>query len=127
MHIHYRSDLKQKAQYLRKNPTFAERKLWKSLRNFQKYSFLRQKPIGNFIVDFYCYKLRLIIEIDGSSHDEKKFNYDRKREEEIKNLGFNFLRFTEFEVSTRLQDVIQSIENYIGEHGAGVTPTPTLP
>jgi very-short-patch-repair endonuclease len=64
-HLPYNPKLVERAKNLRKNMTPAEKKLWYSyLRNF-KFRVLRQKPIDNFIVDFYCAKLKLVIEIDG--------------------------------------------------------------
>ena len=63
----YNPQLVARAREMRKNPTVAERKLWGYLRNFP-VKFWRQKPINNFIVDFYCPKLKLVIEVDGDSH-----------------------------------------------------------
>jgi len=78
------------------------------------YQFYRQKPIENFIVDFYCAGLKLVIEIDGAYHNnEEVFLNDRDREEELKKWGFNFLRFKEMDVRTSLLEVLAAIENYI--------------
>ena len=87
MKIYYNPDLKEKAKTLRQNATFSERVLWKRLRKRQLlgYQFMRQKPIDNYIVDFYCSKLGLVIEIDGISHNDKQ-QYDDKREKILKKL-----------------------------------------
>ena len=95
--------------------TFGERALWQRLRSKQMlgYDFNRQKPILHYIVDFYCITLMLAIEIDGSSHDENKYEYDLQRQKEIESLGIKFLRFTEYEVKTRIDDAISTIELFI--------------
>ena len=71
MKVTYDSKLKEYARHLRNNSTNAEIKLWIQLKGKQMhgYDFHRQKPIGNYIADFFCNKLRLVIEIDGSTHD----------------------------------------------------------
>ena len=73
MKIYYKSNLKDHANKLRNNTTFVERLLWKHLKGRQclGYQFMRQKPIDNYIVDFYCSKLHFAIEIDGISHNGK--------------------------------------------------------
>ena len=93
MKIHYNPKLKERSRELRKNATFTERLLWKYLRAGQLngYRFLRHKPIDEFIVDFYCKRLKLIIEIDGITHNDKQI-YDKQREKRLKELGFNVLR-----------------------------------
>jgi very-short-patch-repair endonuclease len=71
--------LKEYARELRKNATFTERLLWKYLRAGQLngYRFLRQKPIDEYIVDFFCERLKLVIEIDGETHNDKeRSSYD---------------------------------------------------
>ncbi|MGB7375274.1 MAG: DUF559 domain-containing protein [Rivularia sp. (in: cyanobacteria)] len=79
-HLPYNPKLIEKAKELRKNMTPAEKKLWNNYSKTLKTRFLRQRPIDNFIVDFYCAKLRLVIEIDGETHftDEAK-TYDLQR------------------------------------------------
>jgi very-short-patch-repair endonuclease len=107
-------------KYARKNrkiQTPSETKLWKYLRGKQMfgYKFRRQHPILNYILDFYCMELRLAIEIDGGSHDERKYEYDVKRQKELEGIGMKFLRFSENEVKTRLEEVMQSIELKVEE------------
>lgn len=102
------------ARALRKNQTKAEQFLWTELRNrnFLGYKFRRQHPIGNsYIVDFYCAKKRLIIEIDGAIHDELcvKEN-DEDREEFLKNLGYKVIRIRNDEVFDQLEKVVEKIE-----------------
>ena len=93
-YLPYNKTLKAKARELRNNLTLAERKLWHEHLKNHKYIFLRQKPIDNYIVDFYCSKLKLVIEIDGGTHlDEKDILYDTKRTEALGKYGLKVLRF----------------------------------
>jgi len=81
--------------------------LWKKVlraRGMEGYQFNRQFPIGNFIVDFICRKLNLIIEVDGSSHLHKG-EADRKRQDFLEDLGYTVVRFTEKEVVFRIDEV----------------------
>ena len=90
--------------------------LWMRLQKRQLfgYQFNRQKPLGNYIVDFYCKKLQLVIEIDGSSHHfEEIMINDVKRQHILENLGMHFLRFTEMDVRTNMDDVLLRIEGFI--------------
>ena len=95
---------------LRKNGTQAERTIWKYLlsRNRTGYRFLRQRIIGNYIVDFFNYELQLIIEIDGSSHDSKG-EVDRIRQDYLESFNFTILRFEEKEVIQNLEDVKRNV------------------
>ena len=91
MKIHYNPKLKPLSRKLRNNSTLSEILLWEEL-NTKKmlgYKFLRQKPVGNYIVDFFCNKLKLVIEIDGESHDEEKFEYDMKRQQWLESKGIH--------------------------------------
>ncbi len=102
--VHYSKDL-------RANATPGERLLWKFInKNQQGVKFRRQHPLLNYIVDFYCIKLRLAIEIDGSSHDEAKYLYDKRRQVELESVGVTFLRFTEHETRYNIESVLQTIE-----------------
>lgn len=92
----YNKDLTTLARKNRKNPTPAERKIWTGIlrmRQFAEYKFLRQKPLGGYIVDFYCSKLRLVIEIDGESHAET-VEYDVERTKILEALGLTVVRYT---------------------------------
>ncbi|MFN4152426.1 MAG: endonuclease domain-containing protein, partial [Candidatus Sericytochromatia bacterium] len=86
--IEYNQNLKERARSLRNNATTMEKKLWQFIKGKQieGFDFHRQKPINNFILDFYCCKLKLAIEIDGSSHLVKE-NYDRERQNIIEKYG----------------------------------------
>ena len=77
----------------RSNPTESEYKMWKIILSDRKIKqkFLRQKPIGQFILDFYCSKLLLAIEIDGDSHD-KKFWQDKNRDQYLEIRGIKTIR-----------------------------------
>ncbi len=81
MKIYYNQKLKFLSRELRKKSTLSEVLLWNKLkaRKIKGYQFMRQKPINNYIVDFYCSKLKLVIEIDGISHNDKS-EKDRKRQ-----------------------------------------------
>ena len=110
----YNSDLKERARELRKAGNLPEVVFWKVVKNKQIFGldFDRQKIIGNFIVDFYCTKLALIIEIDGSSHDEK-YEYDMEREVYLRSLGLKILRFTVRDVMDNLSWVVEYLKEYI--------------
>ena len=73
---------------------------------------MRQKPIGNYIVDFYCSKLKLVIEIDGESHSERT-KEDKIRQRRLESLGLSFLRFYDSDVKQNLDGVLITIENWI--------------
>ena len=110
----YRTDLKEKARALRKDMTLSEVLMWNELKQGKMcgMDFDRQRPILNYIVDFYCKDLMLAIEIDGSSHDEI-IEQDDKRQKEIEALGVNFLRYTDLAVKTDITNVLRNIEHWI--------------
>ena len=81
------------------------------------YDFHRQKPIDQFIVDFFCNELNLAIEIDGGSHEtDEAYEKDKKRQEHLENIGIKFLRFKESEVRNNMRGVLDAIENWIREN-----------
>jgi len=91
--IPYNPELKERAKQLRKNMTFSELKLWNELKNGQLmgYDFDRQRPVGDYIVDFFCKDLQLAIEVDGITHlDEKAILKDKIRLEDIEASGVFF-------------------------------------
>ena len=105
-----------RASLLRKNMTFSEKLLWSELRNKEtfKVRFKRQHPIDIFIVDFYCHKHKLAIEVDGEIHlDEEVKEYDDGRSHDIEMLGIKILRFTNAEVIENMETVKQKILDYI--------------
>ncbi|TVQ04040.1 MAG: endonuclease domain-containing protein [Balneolaceae bacterium] len=118
MRIYYNPKLKERARELRNNSTLSEILLWNEIkqRKMLGYQFYRQRPIGNYIVDFFCFKLRLVIEIDGNSHDECKFEYDMKRQNYLESLGFTVLRFDDLEVKKDIDNVLRVIESWICEN-----------
>jgi very-short-patch-repair endonuclease len=79
------------------------------------FGFLRQKPIHKYIVDFYCPKLKLVIEIDGESHCEK-YASDQSRENDLKALGLHVLRFSDRNVKRDLSNVLWGIQCWIEQH-----------
>jgi very-short-patch-repair endonuclease len=111
---HYNPKLKERARQLRNNSTLSEVLLWNELKNakMKDKDFHRQKPIENFIVDFFCPELALAIEIDGTSHDsENAYEEDRERQREIERLGIQFLRFNDFDVKKNMTGVLSVLSN----------------
>lgn len=117
MKIFYNKKLKALSRELRKKGTLSEVLLWNVLkgRKIKGYQFMRQKPIGDYIVDFFCSKLKLIIEIDGISHNDKGES-DRIRQKKLESLGLSVLRFYDWDVKKNIRAVVQSIENRIAEY-----------
>ena len=114
MIIHYSKNLKEKSRKLRKEGTFAKALPWNELksRTIKGYQFTRQKPIGPFIVDFYCSKLKLVIEVDGLTHIEKE-EYDIKRQNYLESMGLKLLRFFDNDVRQNMTGVIAAIYEWI--------------
>ncbi|MFH1070710.1 MAG: DUF559 domain-containing protein [Candidatus Glassbacteria bacterium] len=129
MRTYYYPKLKMLARQLRKNSTLAEFVLWEHLKSKQMcgYDFHRQKPIDEFIVDFFCQKMMLIIEIDGVTHNEK-LDKDALRQKRLEELGFTVLRFLEQEVRMNLKGVLITIKEWIEktEEKSGHTPVSPL-
>ncbi len=110
--IEYDKKLKSFSRVLRKEMTDAERLIWKKIRGRQlnNLQFYRQKPIGQYITDFCCPRARLILEIDGGQHYERKGETDDKiRDDYFKSIGFKVLRFTNLEVLKNIEGVIDKI------------------
>jgi very-short-patch-repair endonuclease len=122
--IPYNPDLKELARDLRKNMTLSEVLLWNQLKqkNMLGYDFDRQRPIGNYIVDFYCKELSLAIEIDGDTHIYK-YEEDEIRQKALENLGIRFLRFEDIEVKKNISNVLRVIEDWIKKNKP--TPNPS--
>lgn len=113
----YNKNLREKARALRTNSTFAEVILWdKVLRKKQLrgYQFLRQRPIKNYIVDFFCKKLMLIIELDGEIHRFQK-SKDNKREADLRESGYKIIRFKNREILDNLYNVQKTLEYLIDD------------
>ncbi len=94
--IPYNSSLKTRSREMRNNSTKGEIKFWCELLRNKKsgYKFYRQKIINHYIVDFYCAKLKLVVEIDGTSHDDKT-EYDKNRDDLLKSLGLKVIHYND--------------------------------
>ena len=112
----YNKNLKQLSRQLRNNMTDAERQLWAKIRvkQLKGYQFYRQKPIGDYIVDLFCPKAKIVIEIDGSHHlVGETIEYDRIRDDYLTSLGLRVLRFTNAEVMRNIEGVVEKIGDEI--------------
>jgi very-short-patch-repair endonuclease len=108
----YRRDLKDKSRLLRCHATDSEEHLWKRLRRRQLLGiqFYRQKPIGNYIVDFYAPKVKIAVEVDGSQHFEYRHRHeDERRDAYLVTLGIQVLRFNSREVLLETDAVVEVI------------------
>ena len=113
MKFRYNPKLKILARELRRHGTLAEVLLWQRLNKRQRgYDFHRQKPIAEYIVDFFAPELMLVIEVDGSSHKLKGAE-DEERQKELEALGIRFLRYKEALVRARLDAVVREIDHWI--------------
>lgn len=122
--IPYNPKLKDLARKLRNDSTLGEVLLWNELKTKQyfEYDFHRQKPLLNYIVDFYCSELNLVIEIDGHYHNhEEKVEADRLRDLELTKYNLTVIRFSEMEVRKDIVNVLRTIERHVVEH----TPYPS--
>ena len=112
-HVPYNPKLKQRARELRKNMTQAEQKIWKEFLRYFKFRVYRQKPIHNYIVDFYCPKLKLVIEIDGEYHTEEEIKYyDINRTHVFNSMELSVLRFKNKDVIENFSVVCKEIEEF---------------
>ncbi|MFW2011499.1 endonuclease domain-containing protein [Acinetobacter bereziniae] len=112
----YNKNLKQASRDLRNNMTDAEKFLWSKIRNKQilGVQFYRQKPILNFIVDFYCPSANLVIECDGSQHyTDEGLEADRIRDHALQQLGLKVLRFDNRHVMGEIDAVVQVVLDVI--------------
>ena len=110
--LRYSPRLKGRARSLRANLTDAEERLWARLRRKQVLGvqFYRQKPIGNYIADFYAPVARLVVEVDGSQHfDLAKAEYDRRRTAYLTRVRLRVLRYTDRQVLLELDSVVEDI------------------
>ena len=112
--VSYNPRLKQIARTLRNNMTLSEILLWKELKGKKLlgYDFHRQKPIDEYVVDFYCPKLPLVIEIDGISHDGKE-ELDAIRQKRIESFGITVLRFWDEDVKGHVDGIVEQIKEWI--------------
>jgi len=113
-YLPYNKKLVSRAKELRKNMTVAEQKLWKNYLKTFPYRVYRQRPIENFIVDFYCPKLKLVIEIYGESHyPENTQAYDNERTQILQTYGLKVIRFNNDEVLSNFTGVVDVLEGMI--------------
>ncbi len=111
MKVHNSKKLLERRKSLREFSTAEEEILWNELRNNKLGArFRRQHSIGGYILDFYCFKVRLIIELDGRSHDFQK-EYDANRDKFFKELKYETLRIKNSEIKVNLKNVIAKIKN----------------
>ena len=125
--IPYNPKLKEFARQLRNDSTKTEIFLWLKLKGKQMYDydFHRQKPIDNYILDFFCYELMLGIEVDGYSHQFLDvYNKDWIKEKRMNDFGISVLRFSDDQVLNDMENVLRAIEFYIFEYEKH-TPNPT--
>lgn len=101
-------------QELRKGQTEAEEKFWQKIRNRQisNLKFYRQYGVGPYILDFFCPKIRLAIELDGEQHKDA-VEYDQEREGFLKDKNINTIRFWNKEILFGIEDVLSVINNFI--------------
>lgn len=113
----YNSVLKKLLPQKRKAGILGEVLFWKQVRarTFHNIDFDRQRIIGNYIVDFYVKTLGLIIEIDGSSHDEK-VEYDKTRQAYLESFGLLVFRITDFDIKQNTTVVMKDLEDFIIQH-----------
>ena len=109
-------DLLSRSRSLRKGYVLSEVVFWKQVRNkeFHQIDFDRQKIIGNYIVDFYIKSLGVVIEIDGSSHNDKE-DYDNKRQLFLESLDLVVYRISDYRIKNDLIDVMKDLEDFIIE------------
>lgn len=104
-------DLRSNSHELRKNMTPEERRLWYDFLNSYEVSFRRQVVIGNYIVDFYCRKAKLAIEIDGAQHyTPDSIEYDRRRTEHLEKCGIKVLRFLNKDINCNFENTCACID-----------------
>ncbi len=110
----YNKNLKANATFLRNNMTKEEKHLWYDYLKSLPVTIHRQKIIGPYILDFYCAKSKLGIELDGSQHyTDPGLKYDKNREQYLNNLGINVLRFTNYDINYNFDGVCEKIYKYI--------------
>ena len=119
MIIHYNKKLKYLASQLRNSSIQSEIRLWKYLKGKQTgVRFIRQKPVGDYIVDFYCKELQIAIELDGLSHQyEETIKRDEEKEVYLKSINIKVLRFDDKEIMGDIDNVMAVILDCIEQSG----------
>ena len=112
--VHNNEKLKERRRELRQRSTKEEEILWSKIRNNKLgYKFKRQHSIGGYILDFYCSERKLIIEIDGASHNTKEAKeYDEIRDKYFYELGYVTVRFLNDDVKDKIEEVLAKIKNF---------------
>lgn len=113
--LHNHNKLKDRRRELRQRSTKEEKILWSEIRdNKLGYKFKRQHSIGGYILDFYCSGYKLIIEIDGASHNRfENKEYDKVRDEYFEELGYTTIRFLNTEIEDDVKKVLARIKTYL--------------
>ncbi len=107
------------ARGLRKNMTKWERKLWYEFLRSYPLRFQRQKPIGNYIADFYCAKARFVIELDGGGHyTEEQIRKDAVRTEDLENMGIHVVRILNRDIDKNFRGVCEYIDMLVKKHSS---------
>lgn len=123
MQYKHNKALTENARELRKNMTKEERKLWYDFLSGYPVRFLRQKVIGNYIVDFYCARAKLVIELDGAQHYEEEAQlYDEKRTEFLQEYGIAVVRILNADILTNFQGICEYIDAVVKERLLGSNP-----
>ncbi|MDD4902116.1 MAG: endonuclease domain-containing protein [Patescibacteria group bacterium] len=117
MKIYNIKSQKQLRQKLRNERPVSERLLWSQLRNSQLgYKFRRQQGVGKYIVDFFCPELKLVIEIDGATHEtEEEIKQDKIRQIFLESLGLKILRYRNLEIKEGLGGLVQYLIKFLKE------------
>jgi very-short-patch-repair endonuclease len=111
----YNKQLKNRARINRRAGFLSEVLLWAELKNCKLGTrFIRQKPIGNYIADFYCREHKLVIEIDGQSHNNR-YEYDKQRDDYMKKLGLRIIRISDKEVKQDMANVLMWIKHNVSK------------
>ncbi len=128
--LNYRADLKVKARQLRSSMTDAEQNIWHHLRRKQMFGiqFYRQRPLGEYIVDFYAPTIKLAIELDGSQHQEQDaINYDSLRTTYLESLGLKVMRFDNLQALNETDSVLEMIHRFIQRQKSLAPRRPRVP
>jgi len=129
-HAAVNSQQRNRAKQLRTTMTRAETLLWRYLKagHLDGLSFRRQAPMGAFIVDFVCHTARIIVELDGESHDfAQRLQHDQVRDRWLAGRGYVVLRFTNDQVFKELKGVLLTIGETARDRGLGAPPSLSLP
>ena len=123
MPFHYEGKLIPFAKELRKNATRQEKHLWYDFLRTYSVRFQRQKTVGNYILDFYCHRAKLAVELDGGQHySETGEAYDEKRTLELQKYGIEVLRFSNLDIDRNFSGVCMMIDERVNERISSAPP-----